>query len=56
MARLTNVTRDELQADDQHFFDEIVGSRGQRSRPLRSAVAQSQAGGAGGPHRHLRAL
>lgn len=28
MARLPNVTREELQADDQHFFDEIVGSRG----------------------------
>lgn len=28
MARLTNVTREGLQPEDQHFFDEIVGSRG----------------------------
>ena len=28
MARLANVSRDDLQPDDQHFFDEIVGSRG----------------------------
>ena len=28
MARLPNVTRDELKPEDQHFFDEIVGSRG----------------------------
>ena len=28
MARLPNVTREGLQAEDQHFFDEIVGSRG----------------------------
>lgn len=28
MARLPNVTREGLQPEDQHFFDEIVGSRG----------------------------
>lgn len=28
MARLNNITREELAAEDQHFFDEIVGSRG----------------------------
>ena len=28
MARLPNVTREGLPAEDQHFFDEIVGSRG----------------------------
>ena len=28
MARLPNVTRDQLKPDDQQYFDEIVGSRG----------------------------
>ena len=28
MARLPNLTRDQLKAEDQQYFDEIVGSRG----------------------------
>ncbi len=28
MARLSEVTRDQLKAEDQEYFDQIVGSRG----------------------------